>query len=195
MTDSNALTTSQEIRKFLTVIGGAVLCAALLVWGLVHYYGPSGNYQLNRVLLSPDVLENLSYRDSSPGAGAMGQFVFDKVEALHYDADTRQYVRTEVPLAKYRTLYAAITDDVSVPDLDGMIAGLFTQGQLTRVFLKVKPAGASHGNDGLGRVFQELQFSSDGDHYRVEIREDNPQQQWAYFQRSYILNTARQHLL
>jgi hypothetical protein len=176
-----------EVRNLFFLLGSAVLAAALLVGGMVRYYSHEGVYQLDHVLLAPDTLSALHFEGDPDGGAQKDRFVFDSIAFLQYDAATRRLERHSVDVERYANFYDLVKRDKSLSPKEGKMAESF-EGTGPRLLIQVRSANARM--EGQARTFQELQFSPDGNYYRVELRHAGASREWAYFYHPGLLEQA-----
>ncbi len=173
-------TAFSQIFKLLSVIFFGVFGAMLLAWGMIHYYGASGSFNLRQVLLSPDVVSKLSYPEINRATGRKEGYHFERVEFLYFNDASREWKRKQLDLQTYHELFDQIVDDKSVTLISEELQTSFQRENpaiLSIVMIKDKEAGEAE----KAMVFQEVQIASTGDFYRVQLREEGGDVRWAYF--------------
>lgn len=165
---------NREIRNLLFVLTSSVLFAGLLAAYMITFWGPSGTYQVQKILLSPDLIPTLSYRESGT------HLVFHRVELLYPHQETGEWTVTEVSLPYYREFYQSLSQEESLLTVDPSIEQRFMSSQLRRLVLTLRP-DQNLGRQFQYRTFQEVHFSPDGDYYRIELKDAGDGAQWAYF--------------
>lgn len=174
MNDSERRDIRRQIRNLLFVFGGGILTAFLVAAFFIAKYGPSGNYLLYDALLAPDILNKLSYNDINPKTGKFEHFIFDKVEFSYFD---KTWKTVPVDLQKYATFYKNLAKQESILNPGVEIIGLFTLNS-SKLSLIVKSDNAKNP---LTKVFQEVQFANDENHFRILLHEQSVGQNWVYF--------------
>jgi len=167
-----------EVRGLLLLLGCAVLSAAFLAFGMFWYYDTGGVYRLDRVLLSPDTLAALHFEGDAK-LGQSERFVFDSILLSNIEKGDQELVNQTVDTEAYRLFYELIRKDYSLVEGDKTADAAFTGRPGARLAIQVRPAKG--GRTVRPRTFQEIHFSSEGDHYRVELRNASAEQEWAYF--------------
>lgn len=125
-------------------MGSAVVVAALVVVGLIFYFGASGTFKASELLISPDKLADLKY----------------KIEFVQVDANGKGWGRHAVSLESYKMFYDEIASLRSIPELNDEVVNQFrliTPSTLTitapqdSLFLQVQFQGSlfriSHGEE------------------------------------------------
>jgi hypothetical protein len=170
----------KEIRNLLIVLTGSVLCALLFGGLILKYYSPGGSYNAKNVLLSPEMTAVLSYADTNPKTGVKGRFIFDSLNFSYYDDVAKKWWHVPVNQLNYETFYKLVSSDSSPSGTHENIKKLFNQNHFSILNLKVRsdPRGSAEIST---KTFQDIQFASQGDYYRVELREEGGQDTWAYF--------------
>ncbi len=175
-----------EIFKLLWVIFSGVFCAFALTVFMLHYYGPTGQYMAQNVLLSPEGVKNLAYQEIySPGKKLI-RFVFKEMEFSYFDAASFKDKAISIPLEKYQQMYDLVKQDQSLINPSADIESLFYSQSPAKLAIKVKPE-LSHESQATTEVFQEIQWARESRYYRVQIREQNTEGgRWAYFEHADI---------
>ena len=174
-----------RIRNFLTVIIGGTLSGILIVLVLLYTYGPSDTYKAQNVLLSPDVLEKLWYNTTSASTqGQMNRFTFKEIEFLYFDQDSSRYISHQVPLSSYGEFYRLVKRDLGVANDEGLEKE-FDQTPPASILIKATTNGNVRT---ISENFQQIQFSQDSNVYRVELKEEEKSDSWAYFTHNGIYN-------
>ena len=147
-------TQSKEITGLLAVIGSGAIFGFLLVGYFIYFFGPTGQYTLQNVLVSPGTLRTLD---------AGHDYMFDRVE----------YEGKPLELSSYDRFYMKVKADRSLSALEERVEALFNRGAPSRLVVWMKRKN--------GRVepIQEVQLA--GDYYRVELREETAAKNWVYF--------------
>lgn len=167
------------LANFILAITGAIL---FTIAGL-YYYGPSGNYAAGNILLSPDIVFNLSYKDINSKTGKTSQFSFDRIEFLY--SSNGSWERIAVDQDSYRKFFDLIKNEKSLTD-SPQLANLFLHGSPATLNLTVKGEGWTEAF----KNFQEVQFLPKEDYYRIQLREDSPSAAWAYYHHAGIYDKA-----
>ena len=169
----------KEIWGLLLLLGSSVVSALLVVGYMAYYWGPSGGYSLNNVLLAPSSLTTLSYQEVDPVTGGGPRMVFHQLTYIHGVQDGREWRQDSITEKAYAAFYELVSAEKSVREVDSAIHELFMRGSLSSLQLRVR---AEMGRASVAsRIFQEVNFSPDGDYYRVELRLDKEEHPWAYF--------------
>lgn len=172
----------RQIRNILLVMGSAIAFGLLTLFLFVASGRENNRYSLQEVLLSPEVIPQLAYRELGQGP----PFVFDQVEFKYFHPQRQQWVTVEVSEELYRRFYERIREDVSLRELDKETTALFEAKHPARLTLWVK---SSNGKSTERQVFQEIGFAEKGDLYRVELH-GLPMGQWIYFKHPQIAKEA-----
>jgi len=175
-----------QIRNFLTVIIGGALGGILIVMALLYAYGPSDTYKAQNVLLSPKVLEKLWYNTTSASTqGQMNRFSFKEIEFLYFEKDSPKYVTKPVPLSRYGKFYELVKGDLGTVQNEALQKH-FDEAPSATILIKATSNGGSART--ITENFQQVQFSSDGQSYRVELKDEDQAENWAYFTHDDIFN-------
>lgn len=186
MGGTNDLSKSKQIRNLLLVIGSAVALSFAAMFLMLYSYGPAGTYLAKNVLLSPDSTEVL-YINQSNSKQSKGKhpspLVFDSIQFSHYDAQQHKFINTALSKSTYANIYQLIEHDISLLEnpQNPEIPGGFNQVGATLIF-KIK---SEEGKQPNSLNLFEVDFAKD--YYRISLREQNTDQQWAYFKHPNIL--------
>lgn len=168
-----------QIRNLLVVLSSALLTAVIIAGVLLHNYGPSGRYAFPDTLLAPDLVQALSFNDTNSKTGGMSRFVFSDIEYQFYDDQTKQWRQLPVFVEQYANFYQSIGNQQSVP-IDEDLVSHFSEGLPSKLLIMAQTESSAQWQE-LKKPFQEVQFAKNGDYFRVQLREDNKGNHWAYF--------------
>lgn len=163
-----------DIRNLiLTLLFGVVAAFGVAAFFVLNY-GPSGNYTLGQTLLNPELLAKLNYNDYNPKTGGQDRFIFDVIEYSWFDDEKKDWQKKNLDESTYAHIYNLIESDKSLNDVPS------TKGiPASRITLFVRTESPSEWQKEV-KTFQIVEFIAD-DYYRVELHEDNPGTNWAYF--------------
>lgn len=169
-----------SIKSLILLMSFSVACALGMSIFMVQKFGPTGAYEVKNALITPYLLENMSYNDVDTKTGAPTRFEFDKLLFTYTDSVSQKPVTVPVSLSQYRTFYETIISDISINDTTSLTA-LFDRPSPYKLVVKVKTI-AENAAQKEALDFQEIEFASEGNFYRIQLREElNPQAQWAYY--------------
>lgn len=172
----------KEIRNLLGVMGAAILSAAMITAGFLYYYGPTGRYQIENVLLKPELLSTLDYNDINPKIGQMDRYVFDEVLYQEWESDKRAWKNIVIPTAAYANFYKEIYADDSVASPSAELQALFTQTPPSKLVIKVETESQSPWQKN-AKDFLQVEFVEN--YYRVELHQEldksERREPWVYF--------------
>jgi len=146
------------------------LTAGFIAALLILNYGPTGRYSGKNTILAPDTLSQLNYQDSK--SGSPFKYLFEKIEFTAFGK------RVDVDTKTYSEFYRMIANDESL-DVNQT---LFNKPAAT-LTLYTKPEKVIRGEEA-SHPFQQIDFSEDGNHYRVELIGNSG---WAAFKHDGIL--------
>lgn len=162
------------------------VASAGVVAGLyLHKYSPTGVYQLKNILLSPETVRDINFLDKNPLTGKNSRYTFDKIEFSYWEQKLKQRITTRVEQEAYEKLFIQLSGDLSLGHVSKEIVGQFQRSQDAILSLSVKLL--SENSDTPLKAFQEVEFATSGDYYRVEVHEQNRQEVWQYFHHPDIL--------
>jgi len=165
----------KEIRNLMTVLLSAMVFASMIAGFSLWYYSAMGEYFVRNVLLSPDVLDSVAYTEQK------SRFTFDHIEFSYFD-ETRQMRKTfQIDRETYREIYKALARSKNnKPNEEVMNRFFHSNIAILSLYVRADGGGA--------QVFQEVQFSPNGDDFRIELRQEKTEDSWAYFSQKEILN-------
>lgn len=181
-------TKSSEIRNLLFVIGSGVLGAILLAIAALYYYSPTGTYLARNALLSPDSATSLSYVDFSAKNGSLMRYIFDEIEFTYIDPAAKKVKKLHIDLDVYKKFYDSIRNEKSLPTVSDEIKNLFNQSSPAHLRIKVHPERNASQSD--AKVFLSTDFVNEGDYYRIQLREQDAIEPYAYFYHPSIYQQA-----
>lgn len=164
-----------RIRTLLTVFGMGIAAAFLLAMLMLYYYNPSGSYVTGNVLLSPEKIIELKFLEGNSKKG--GRIGFSGMEFSYYDEGLKKRKHFIVTNEAYQMLYSLLADNQSLVKVDEEIKRIFNLGHPATLVLKTKQQTVSGQND--AQHFLQVDFIKD--YYRVQLRDQVPGQNWAYF--------------
>lgn len=169
-----------QIRNFLLVVFLGVSSGALLVFLLVHYFGPSGRYDAKNVLLAPNVAEQMDYNDHNPVTGADSRYVFKHAELSVPDPKIKKMSTVILDHADYQKAYDIIAKDVSFATPPEEVVIFFDSSNYATLTLTVKTNSPAKWQEDT-KVFQEMQILTEYPYYRIQLHEDQKGIHWVYF--------------
>jgi hypothetical protein len=157
-----------QIRNLLVVIGSAIVFACAAAAMMVRVYGPTGDYQLSNVLLSPETARTMAYR----------QLVFDHIEYAQRDQETKMWKPQSISLDQYQKFYSTV-EKAQSQQFAAAAAAPFSHHTPSTLTLFVRPATEPVGSR--VKVFQVVEFVPDD--FRVELHADkmDSTSKWVYF--------------
>ena len=173
-------TTPSKASHIAIVIGSGALFGLLAVLLLLYMYNPTGQYRVSQALLSPDTLKELSYSGRNLRTGGSSRFVLDSIRLTYLDESSGQWKQVEVEPLVYRALYHRMKNDLSLLSVPEEVEEIFQAASVATLTIEVKTESPAKWQ-AVHEPFQRLQFASDGTHYRIELHEDEPGTNWAYF--------------
>lgn len=168
----------KEVKSLVLMLASSVVIAFIGVVALVYYIGQPGTYRLGQVLISPEVIKEISITDYDVKTGRGNPFLFDKIEFIKADFYDKGRERYSVNTAGYEEFYEQTRGLRSIPKIsEETIASLLLIPPSTlTIFVRKKGEFESR------TVFQEIEFFGDSDYFRVRLRqEEKKSQEWIYF--------------
>lgn len=169
------------IRNLVVVLFSGVFFAAFAALLMLYYYGPTGRYLVANTLLSPQTMQALSYKASNLRPGNSTIYQFDRIEYAHWEAEKKQWQRTQIMPEEYGRLYQSIADEKSILDVSNEIVNQFYVSPPSKLTIYVKSQGENRSLEESSITFQTAEFSNAGDYFRVELRGLEGDGGWAYF--------------
>lgn len=164
----------QDIKRLAFVLGLGGFVGLVGVLLLAFFWGPSGRYHLDQVLLSPDTIQKMDE--------AGGRYHLDRITLERFDPKGNKRTTFSISQNQYKRFFTEIMDDQSLKK-DQETIDLFMDPHLTKLTLYVS-----------GEPFQELQMIRGGNYYRIQLHEDQKRGSWVYFKRPGIEKWAREAL-
>lgn len=179
----------KQIRDLLTVIGSGVFAAFLITAFFIFKFGPSGRYEIATVLLAPHLLHELNYNDSNPKTGGFDRFVFDKISFSYLSLSDKKWRKMDITEAEYNTFYQLIKNDQSILNPPEEISADFMRDPKASLSILVRTESPAAWQ-AVEKIFQEVQFSTNDNYYRIALHEQNPGVDWVYFYHPGIVTQA-----
>lgn len=151
-----------QVIQLLVVLFSGMMAACLIGAYFLYYYNPSGNYLAKNVLLDVTTIEKLSIRD---------------IVYVRYDQANLRENKISLSLEQYERFYELVANDRSLPVEKGE-----SHFRMKGSHLKFYTADK--------KVYQQVDFSSDGEFYRVPLFEHKGERPFAYFQHANLLQSV-----
>lgn len=179
----------KQIRNFLIVLFGGSLFGLLIVLALIYSYGPSTTYIAKNVLLSPEVLKKMWYTASSASTrGEVSRFSFREIAMVHFNRHNSAWESKKIDLNNYSQFYHLVKNDQGSSDNEELRLLFQKNPAATIIIIAETPVKQSARM--IRENFQKIEFSQNGEAYRVELKEGGEKDIWAYFQHDNIYNEA-----
>lgn len=181
MFDSIDPSQKKQIRTLLLVFGSGLTMGIFIALAMLYYYNPTGSYLARNVLLAPENATSMRYLDTDKTKKEGGRrYILDDIEYSYSENNSRQYKRLHVDMEKYAAFYNAVSNDASLTDVDDKIRGLFNAPLASSILLKVRTENSVK-YQGDSKPFLTIDFAADGNHFRVQLREQSATDTWAYY--------------
>lgn len=167
----------KQIKNLLMVLVLGIASAGTFAAILLYLYGPTGAYTLGNLIVAPTEIEGQGVNKNTPEPST--RFIFDKIEFSYWSPQTRQWTTRPISLEDYGRFYDSYASDKSERATTEPTIAEFNQAPPLKLTLTGRFLTAGSGLP--SKIFQEIQFASEGDFYRVELNEQKAGTQWAYF--------------
>lgn len=167
---------NHDIRNILFVLLASVICAGLLAFGFLHYYGPSGRYLAGHTLLDPSIIKQIDYQDRYSQTEKKVRFTFDHIEFFYFNSQKGQIHVPFVSLDVYQKFYKMVAFEKSLEEVTNHVRDLFLQSHPSFLIINMHTKEESQ-----SKVFQIVQIIEE-DYFRVQLHESK-EGEWAYFYR------------
>jgi hypothetical protein len=172
-----------QISNLLIILASGLLAACLIAGFFLYRFGPSGRYEFKSTLLAPELATGLVFNDTNSKTGGSSRYVFGGIEYDYYDLPSKQWKQVPVTMEQYAGFYQLVGNVESSPQTD---PALFV-GTPSKLVLFVHTESDAKWQE-QKKTFQEVQFTDN--YFRVQLRENNPGGNWAYFYHPGILSQA-----
>lgn len=171
----------RAIRNLLSVLFTAFAVTIALVGYMLWHYNPDGLYQASSTLLTAEVAKNMSFKETNSASGSRINFVFDEIEFAYRNSTTGDWKPIKVDLQAYSKFFDLVKDDrsLSAVEIEEAVK-LFSTEQPATLALKLRNNSAKSAGEN-SMIFQEVQFDTRRDFYRVNLHEQTATATWAYF--------------
>lgn len=166
----------RDVRNLLAVLLSSVICAFLLSFLFVYYYGPSGRYVAGAVLLDPSIIKEIDYQDHELSKGKKLRFIFDRIEFSYFDSKKKTINTFSIPFKSYQRFYERVSSEKSVQEIPEDIKKLFLGSYPAALTINMRSKVAQ---EGVSRSFQVVQLIA-ADYFRVQLHEKK-EGEWVYF--------------
>jgi hypothetical protein len=183
-----AIGRNRDVQNILVVLGSAVICAGLLAVFFLYYFGPSGRYTAGKTILDPAIIADINYPEKNPRTGQRVHFIFDHMEFSYYHARKGVVRQKDISTESYQKFYDLVSSEKSLNEVTNQIKDLFVHSHPTILTTNMKTL---EGADTTTKIFQVIQFVPE-DYFRVQLHENQVQQEWAYFYRPRVYQEVMQ---
>lgn len=182
-----------QIRNLLVVLGSGVAFAFLIVAGLISYYGPSGAYRADHLLLAPNLAQQMADGRIAVPSEDGGRLFFSRIDIRHFDDQDRLWKTRELPFDRYEKLYRTLSGDRSVKDVTDEHIAAFHRPNVVTMVVTMQKEDRNHRKAEERRML-EAQFLMDEDLFRIELVVEGSGAEWAYFQRKGVAGEVKEIL-
>jgi len=172
---------NRDIQNLLAVLGASVICAGLLAFFFIHYYGPSGKYVAGQTILDPAIIQQINAQESDSKNRQKVHFVFDHFEFSYFDTQTGQMRRLPVSMENYQMFYQLVSSELSVTKNQGEMERLFVRSHPTLLTASMRTLNGSPSSN--TKIFQVIEFIEEG-YFRVQLHDKQEPGEWVYFYRA-----------
>ncbi len=153
----------KQVGSILMILFLGVFTGLMMVVGLLVVYSPPETISAKNSLLSADVIESFSEEGH-------GSFTFDHIEYFYHKEGDVSWSGHEVTIPEYKQFYRLVQGD----------KGSVTEGEN---FGDVGARLVIFGREKNARStpFQEIQFSEDGNHFRVQMKTPESKSKWVTY--------------
>lgn len=164
-----------EAKGLIVLLALSFLTALAIALFLIMNFGPTGSYVGKNTVLSPEALENLSFRDVR--LDTPFKYVFDRIEYTFRQKGKSKPVMKRISLEEFESFYLLTSADESV-DAERVDNSLFDD-LAASIAIYIRQEKEIKGEPS-ARSLQKIEVGKDGNSYRVELigSAENP---WAYF--------------
>lgn len=169
-----------QIRNLLLVIGSGVLIAIVFSLFLLYQSILPHTYELKNVLISKEVALGLNFNDKNPKTNGQSRFIFDKITFEFVDLKSGEKKTSQISLDQYQLFYELIQNQKSLSEPDDLVKRSFIVGtpSTLKIYVKTESPMPFQYSE---KVFQEVDFASQGGNFRVLLRSTNKEEPYAYF--------------
>jgi len=169
----------KQVKQLILVLSAAVIGGFLLTALMIMYYGPAGNYIAGQTILSPDVIERISFNDTHPTTGKTVNFVFDHNEFVYFDYLRGDWRQKELSSKEYEQFYQLIFSDKSLDSVSEEVLQFFQKPSPLALITSIRTDNVPQ-----AKIFQVIQFTKE-DYFRVKLH-GQEEGKWVYFFRAHL---------
>lgn len=179
MAEINRTSKSKEIKALLLVIASGIFAAVVLSIGMLFWYNPPGSYVAGSMLIDPSALESMHYSEATKRGGDNTPYVFGGVEYTYLDPSSKKWEQHPVPIERYQRFYVYVAKERSLLEVSPEIKEAFSINPMSSLVIRSK---RDSGNGSRPEDFINVDFSADGNYYRIQLRADKSTEDgYAYF--------------
>lgn len=166
---------NRDVRNFLAVVCASVLCAALLTFLFLYFYGPSGLYRAGNALLDPATMDQINAQLTDPKSRKKVHFTFDHMDFSYFDRQEGKMRKVPVSMQSYQKFYESVASEHSLNEKERNLEHLFMRSHPTLLTINMKTLPSQNAT-----VFQVIEFDEEG-YFRVQLHERQEPGGWVYF--------------
>lgn len=178
-----------EIKNLFFIFGSAIGLGLLAAGYIIYSSATAGQYKLDHILISPDVMVTLNAAKQSNKALNLPPVIFKQIELTYYDSEQKKWEKKELGQDEYSVLFNQLASDKSLEPPPEKALNAFHQPPPIKLTILVEEKNGKNLYP-VKSIFQEVDFSAAGDFYRVQLREQKPQSSIAYFYHANIYETV-----
>lgn len=171
----------QLLKKIFIVLMLGGVCAVLVAGLVLYYFKPMSGPSADSILPYPSAVEDLSFTEQNI------RYVFDHVEFLYPNEATNEWEKFDINPDQYEQIFEMLSNATSLLDAPDHVRSFFDWDEPAKLTLFAR----REGSDGLSKEpvpFQEVQFLTTDDYFRIQVRGDGQEANWAYFYYPNIYN-------
>jgi len=180
MADTKDTSKIRQIKVLTGVLSAGLGFGVVIALGMLYWYNPTGSYSASHTLLDPANAFSLHFAEPGSKGKTEGRYIFDGMQFSVYEINHKKTISTPVNQEQYAALYHKIANEKSLVAPGQEIQHLFHQGYPATLELKVRMKGEDL-SKGIETIFSKIEFTPNGDYYRVQLRQSTPGSEWIYF--------------
>lgn len=167
-----------QVKELLLLMFFSLAAAFGVTFFFIYTYGPTGQYLVETTLLEPKLLTQLNYNDYNKITNAQDRFVFDHLTFSYYDQKSQVWKNVPATEMQYSQFYEKVAGQKSLSSIPEETVRKFAESNPAKLSIYVRTESPAAWQKET-KLFQEVQFVEN--YFRVELHEQEPGTNWAYF--------------
>ncbi len=172
----------KHVKQLVLILCAAVIGSFFLTLLIFAYKGSSEQEKAYQLLISPDVIEKISFNDTHPTTAKVVNFVFNRTEFVYFDYLKGEWLQEEISIEKYAKFYQLIALDEQIENDQQQIKKILPLFQNSSPLALI----TSMRTDEIpqAKIYQVVQLTKEN-YFRIKLH-GHEEGKWAYFYHPFI---------